>query len=619
MKALLINRRLYLYPALIICCLIACTEESDVTTTETGNNGYQLEFNIETPSYSLDESLHTRTGEDMEVHIDMLSYYIMDESRNLITPMKSQVVNGNRILQLDGLSPGRYTITFLARSRENKLVSGTTSGVINEESPWVSFDADEKLAVDGEYFWASHSFNIIPGQRQQLLSVQLERKIGRIDVNIDVERAVNRRLIRKVEVTFNEPTAAAILANGHFAGKKLIKKVDITDTQSIYALPSPDEDKVSGIIRLTMIDSDSILHYQDIAFDDCLLQANRISVIKVKMQHHEDENGKIYIFNEDYTPVNSRRILTDSEPDNILFNANHRSFYIDQPLQVGFIGDSLLHVRFYSARPIRHVKIMAMYAPVSSEYFEIAEYEEIYALHDSEIPFTLLKDKEMKYRTETGRIIVFPPMTSLDKNRLSLKIVCEDPYWKKIKEIKAHWKITFSAYGTSATKPANGNWRYIRPKSCRGAIALFTNIAWMNETERYRQMLVAQNGKYWLTAKQEDGSQTFLQDNLVLINQLRNLGGLAIGECGGVLGLGGGNTMGLVGYIFTTHYNDTDPSGYIVHTVFHELGHCMGYGHQTAMTYGNWAQGDCNILYRDLSKEGELPVSESKWLSNFNY
>ena len=62
---------------------------------------------------------------------------------------------------------------------------------------------------------------------------------------------------------------------------------------------------------------------------------------------------------------------------------------------------------------------------------------------------------------------------------------------------------------------------------------------------------------------------------------------------GAVAGLGGIGVYGLAQYILNYHYSNT----YYCSLAFHELGHCMGYGHSSSFTYGPWAESVMNHFY----------------------
>ena len=81
-----------------------------------------------------------------------------------------------------------------------------------------------------------------------------------------------------------------------------------------------------------------------------------------------------------------------------------------------------------------------------------------------------------------------------------------------------------------------------------------------------------------------------------------------------VVGLGGGNTFGLGEYVYLTHYAD-DANG--SDTPYHELAHCLGYGHSGNMTYYP-AEGGfptiCMKVYSQLSVSKKLPVYSRRFL-----
>ena len=87
----------------------------------------------------------------------------------------------------------------------------------------------------------------------------------------------------------------------------------------------------------------------------------------------------------------------------------------------------------------------------------------------------------------------------------------------------------------------------------------------------------------------------------VLKKQITNHGGLCYGRVVNVVGLGGGNTFGLGEYVYLTHYAD---DAYGSDTPYHELAHCLGYGHSGNMTYYP-AEGGfptiCMKVYSQLS------------------
>lgn len=83
-----------------------------------------------------------------------------------------------------------------------------------------------------------------------------------------------------------------------------------------------------------------------------------------------------------------------------------------------------------------------------------------------------------------------------------------------------------------------------------------------------------------------------------VLKQMRQPRSLRVGLVytgNGVLGLGGGDVFGAYQGAWISHYTDT----YACEVMFHELGHVMGYSHDSAFTYGPWAQELMNQFYVD--------------------
>ena len=77
---------------------------------------------------------------------------------------------------------------------------------------------------------------------------------------------------------------------------------------------------------------------------------------------------------------------------------------------------------------------------------------------------------------------------------------------------------------------------------------------------------------------------------------------------GAVAGLGGIGVYGLAQYILNYHYSNT----YYCSLAFHELGHCMGYGHSSSFTYGPWAESVMNHFY--VNNIHRFPIDSWEYL-----
>ena len=77
-----------------------------------------------------------------------------------------------------------------------------------------------------------------------------------------------------------------------------------------------------------------------------------------------------------------------------------------------------------------------------------------------------------------------------------------------------------------------------------------------------------------------------------------------------VYGLGGGQVFGAYQAGWLNHYT----SRYACEVMFHELGHVMGYSHNSAFTYGPWAQELMNNFYVDHLSE--LPIDSAAYLNS---
>lgn len=303
---------------------------------------------------------------------------------------------------------------------------------------------------------------------------------------------------------------------------------------------------------------------------------------------------------EDYNSDNTYYLLNDDEPSEVYFNGSQRSFYVTQPLQLTFDDDHYFQLRFYSPRKLSNVTIWAK-VDGYKEAFRFMELEEIRPFQQLRIhvPFAT---KDLTAYTHSGKKIQIMANPYLTGENLSFEIECDDPYYKKLQSIRCKWRISFGGYS------GTGAWQYkLLPPHAREGVALALNLSYMYSSTEFKKAL------YEFGPLHKDNNKTPVDKN-VLLNQAINHSGFHFGHCNGVNGLGGGETYGLTEWCYLEHYaDDTNET----HTVFHELAHCLGYGHDGNMTYEQTGTGWitlCANVYRSLSLNKELPVYSRRFM-----
>ena len=282
----------------------------------------------------------------------------------------------------------------------------------------------------------------------------------------------------------------------------------------------------------------------------------------------------MFITREAYAQGGHKAILQDDEPHTIYNDKEQRNFNTARPLQVSVTPEGLLHVRFYSPREARNVLIRGLIPEVDNEYLDLAYFDVIPAW--------------IMFRAES-----------------------DDPYWQKLQKIVHGWNIRFELFGGDPTKPdggPSGNWMGIRPVHCREVVAFFINFTYMIDMPEHEQILRENEDRLYGNGGVEDkvSAETVLSQ----MRQERTINAGLVYPGNSVMGLGGGSTFGAWQGGWLDHYTST----YSCEVMFHELGHVMGYSHNSAFTYGPWAQELMNRFYVDHLDM--MPVDSPDYLSS---
>ena len=604
----------------ITAFLVSCVKEDAVVgpgiVPESG-----ISFRIGYADYDSEGVTSARSGMALQSGYDRVEYAVVDENGRKVSGIKSLYDSESSEIRMEALQEGNYRMLILAM-RGDADADGAVIGEINDVSDvWISFPEDLGRPLSAEYFHSVTPF-----------SVKAVFSEGGRELHADIPETIEqRRIVAKAEFSLNFRNAylssatesfGAVLyapefytemtAGGEYSGVTVAEEyvLDLSASSGNVFMPTVSGKTLRGETEYVTRDYRGKSVRRTGAFTvDALLPNVSVSVV-TDAEHPDDDNGTMFLTAGFYDSMNYPKILQDDEHYSIYTDKAQRRFNTSEPLQLSVSEDGRLNARFYSPRDLSDVLIRAKIPAVGDEYLDLAYFDRIPAFADFSETLPML-GRRTWYRTESGKIIELQQMAPEDLSGIVFKVESGDPYWSKLQGIKHGWTIGFDLYGgnpdASDGGPA-GNWMGIRPVHCREVVAFFLNFTYMIDMEEHERILMENQDKLYGNGGKDD--KVSVETVLSQMRQNRTINAGLVYTGNGVLGLGGGSVFGAYQGGWFQHYD----SAYACSVMFHELGHVMGYSHNSAFTYGPWAESLMNNFYVDnLDK---LPVDSASYLGS---
>lgn len=288
----------------------------------------------------------------------------------------------------------------------------------------------------------------------------------------------------------------------------------------------------------------------------------------------------------------ARHILSLDESNNVVTDRSKRSFKVNELFQVRAtsLQDSI-RITSYSAKTVYDVT-MEIYLEEFDMYIPVVHMDSIPGFSQFEFK-PLFIGKRITYKKPDGNFISFDyPFFEIEK--LKPRLISEDKHFQMLSKIDAQWDIYFSNYSWTPEQGDGGDsWRELRAIYAREWVVIMTNYAYIMTTPEYQYVMTNFNeifsGDLCDNSRNSFDADKY-QSELLRFKQPHTF---ALGMTGpAVSGLGGGSTLGVSHYNFYGHYGSF--SGW--YSIAHEFMHCMGYSHDSNMTYAQNGVGWTSMI-----------------------
>ena len=553
---------------------------------------------------------------------DKVEFVVVDENGNKVNGVKGLYDKNTSNMHLEGLHEGSYKILILGMKGDMTADHATINRINHISEVWLSFPEDLAKPLECEYFYSATPFTVrkvFTSDGYELVTeiseqIVQHRIVGRMDFIFSYNNPYVRTAVTSNTIVLNTNSRfyTQISGEGIFSGESNgeMRVLDMSEHTEYLFMPTVEGSSVKGDITMFTRDYRANAVKRLYNFDLESVVDNYIGRVEINVVHPDDEMGTMFITHRAYVEGQHSLILQDDEPHTIYTDKTLRNFNTSRPLQLSVTSEGQFHARFYSPRSLSNVLVKARIPSVGNEYIDLAYFDSIPAFADFYEEIPVIK-KDRYYRSESGRIVKMPVMHADDFSGIEFKIESNDPYLEKLNDIIHGWNIRFHLYDGDPTKPDGGpvgNWMGIRPVHCREAVAFFLNFTYMIDMPEHEEILRANEDRLYGNGGVEDKVTADIVLQQMRQERTLNVGLVYPGH--GVIGLGGGSAFGAYQPGWLNHYTDT----YACEIMFHELGHVMGYSHDSSFTYGPWAQEVMNHLY--VEHLSDMPIVSPSYLDS---
>lgn len=595
----------------------SCSDDLIVSEDSLHISPYNFRFKLMQENYSVSNGRQSSDAES--VTYDKLFFYVADENGNIVETVKMDHNSSKSEIYAEGLHEGEYSLLVLGIKGDESEDLAQINKISSVNDTWLSFPSDLHRPLQAEYFYSSTPFTVETRVSEtgetEIVAIDTDiiqkRIVGRIDFDFvyNNEYVRNATVDKKLVLTKSR-FYTSLSGSGELGGESdgVMDEISLNDSYTLLFMPTVGGSSIKAVLEHSTVNYLSEKAYVSFEFEQSGIFPNNIHNIENVVNHPDDKSPVMYITRGSYNSSKHYQILSDSETKDIYTDRTQRSFNTSKPLQISVNDGGELHARFYSPRVLYDATIKAKLPSVSDEYFDFAHFDSIPAFADFYEISPMLK-RETICKLESGKYVNVPKLSVSDFSGIEFVIESTDPYWEKIKGIKHGWNIYWGLFDGDPDKEDGGpvgNWMGIRPVHCRESVAFFLNFTYLIDMEEHEQIL-------------HENAHILYDDNKLpvkveqVLAQMRQERTLQVGLVypgHGVIGLGSPAVFGAYQDGWFNHYSNT----YACNVMFHELGHVMGYGHDSSFTYGPWAEELMNNFY--VQNISRMPIDSPDYLQS---